>query len=405
MTFKLAGPLKPAWRFSRLASAISVGVALAATTTVSTAAHDSTRRVWEGSLEVSAHAGPTCSSQPKLPYRLAIRLTEGLQDRASLFVWGEVQAAWIEPSAANQAGGLRVIDAEHATGQVRVDLQDTRVHGLWQEEPSQAGCNFTAATLELSATTDPEARRLLLQQADLLVSAQSAQRALMSATDRDSARRAIAGVTAIADVVSRSSPYITVNAELALRLLDSGVLARAYGERLQALQILSASSGIYRALSHDKPEHAALALAREASLRHRVQGFSAAKPLIDEAMAILRKAGRESGEAAAHLHSQLGAWRLRAGDVSQAFRDFEVAVRIEVARNAPPLDRAAALNNLAQAVQRLGNMVDADALFRRALADAESSPAEGSSLAAVIRQNLEALQADRSGALANGVGV
>lgn len=402
MSFKNAGHQKLDRR--RLLLAGSIGAVLLVVSTASAATRDSAPRVWEGSLEVTAHAGPACTAQPTLPYRLAIRLAEGVRDHTGLFVWGDVQSGWIEPSAGGQASALFVVGAERATGKVQVDVHDARVRGRWQEEPSDTGCNFTEATLNLSETSGPEARRLLLRQADILASVQVAQQALMAATDRDSARRAIAGMTAMADLVSRLSPDITVNAELALRLLDSGVMARAYGERLQALQILSASSGIYRALSQDRPEHAALALAREASLRHRVHGFESAKPLIDEAMAILRKAGRESGEAAAHLHSQLGAWRLRSGDVAQAFRDFELAARIELARDASPLDRAAALNNLAQAVQRLGNRGDADALYRRALAEAESSLAEGANLAAVIRQNLEALQVDRAGALVDGVG-
>lgn len=343
--------------------------------------------------------GQSCTVQRAPPYQLPVymvRWTVPAQGD-TWFAWGDMQAALLQPAAPDSGVyAVRFFAATQPDGEAHLSLVNDSLRGRWRESGTDTspGCNWTQAALTLQPVASAKAAQALRVHAQYLHQAKVLQRQLQGA-DRVASLLLIERMV----VLAREMPELAqADKSVAQAFLDAGELAVVMRSPTQAARLLHASSSIYRRLAQAHPDDAALALSREAEVVRRQDGLPSALRLMDEALAVLDRAGRGNGATASNLLNMLGAWRLRDGQIQGALDVFQRAADIDQVRQAPADEHAMSLNNLAQALQRANRLDAATQMFERALVLAEQGPADGGSLAQVIRDNLAALRsrADRS---------
>lgn len=355
--------------------------------------------VWQGTLEVQEQQGNGCAVQRAPPYQLPVymvRWTAPAQGD-TWFSWGAMQAALLQPAGPDSGVyAVRFFTATQSDGEAQLSLGNGSLRGRWSETGAEtsSGCNWTQAALSLQPVASAEAAQALRVHAQYLYQAKALQRQLQGA-DRIASQPLIERMVTLAREMPEPAQ---ADKGVAQAFLEAGELAAVMRLPSQAARLLHASSNVYRRLAQTHPDDAALALSREAEAVRRQEGLPAAVRLMDEALAMLDLAGRGHGATASNLLNMLGAWRLRDGQIQSALDVFQLAADIDQVRQAPADEHAMSLNNLAQALQRANRLDAAEQMFERALVLAEHGPAEGGSLAQVIRNNLAVLRsrADRS---------
>lgn len=361
---------------------------------------------WQGTLEVIAQSGPGCTRHPSPPYRLRVEAAQGLLEAGSLLVWGELQAARLAVSPdASGSGPITLLGERVSVGTFSFSAAGTDLRGRWHEQAAtdSGDCAFIEARLHAAPTPTDAVSQAVLERGRRLLAVQQGLDALKLAADRAAAEAAVATLAGLAPSVSRAAEQWPPWADLAVKLIEAADIARALRRHAQAQVLLDASSALYRRLAHWRPEDAALGLAREATLHHRLGRTVRAAELLTEAQDVLLRGGLADGEAAAHLLSLRGAWALRGGDCDAAAVAFERALSITVERRGGPLDLAAARNNVAQAWAALGRHREALEQWQRALAEVTGASDTGvddttsrEQLADIIREAIDKVSGNGS---------
>lgn len=343
--------------------------------------------VWQGYLEVQAQAGSGCDASRALPYRIPLNALGMAGAAPGVLVWGGMQTAQLVP-AADGRHVLQMAGSTSVTGSVELETAEGGINGTWREREESGGCSFTEARLNLATVPSTDRQDALRQFGSYLLELHAASAMLAAVERRSDARAAAAALQSLAHrVPSRSD----ADSAIAQVFVEAAEVLQAMRERTAARSLAGTASNIYRRSVGDHPEFAALALGLEARLAYRAEGPAAARPLLDEAVAILRDHGRLASPAADSIFSQLGSWQLRGGNAPAALESFANALRSAEERGASPLERASAMSNLAAALKETGENGGALQLFRRALALAETTGDGAARLLEIIREHIASL--------------
>lgn len=392
-------------------------VLLAAALTSASAQQNAQQGAWQGELEVAQHSGLDCGQQPARPYRMAVQASAG--PGGIWMVWGaEMEIVRIVPhSQLHQPHVIQSFLSHTQVGRLYMDRD-----GLWREPdifPGESGCRFTEAYLRLQPVTDADRRAEIVRLGTWLTRWYEAKDGIIraGATTVPGSLQRTKAIEAVLDLARQLPAASSADDSVAEELQSAGDSASVFdlvksagdnasglGKDAAALELYQAASTVYRRMAPRDPEGAALGLMGEARLRYRIGGLPAARPVAEEALALLRQ--RDDTYAEWVVCGTLGLWQLHAGDVHQAEANLSRAARVDEKRDAPEDRRAQSLMNLAMAQEAGGRPTEALQTLRRALPLAEAAGGKGINdaagrngirLAKAIKQRIDALTAAGSG--------
>jgi tetratricopeptide (TPR) repeat protein len=343
--------------------------------------------LWSGTLTVAGQRGASCDPAAARPFTVPITIARVADD---LVAWGAMQTATLK-AATDDPARLDIVIGGSRAGEVRWTVApDASLEGQWAEtaDDTTAGCAWTDAHIDARAVED-DADRDATAYARYLLDVQQALLRMRTARSRDVVRAATTEVARFAAAVP--APGFEHRA-LAQWFVEAGALARVARSPEVAAQLYAAANTIYERIGDQFPEEAATALASEAQVRRGLGRKAAAEDLIQKGIALLRAQDRIATAAGSSLLNAYGAWRLGAGDATSARASFEAAAAADDARGAKR-EQAMSLNNVAQALQALGEGRTSEQAFEHALRIARALPdAAGASLVEMIRENLASLR-------------
>lgn len=353
--------------------------------------------VWQGWLEVRAHAGPGCAHEPAPPYRRPVQLVAVVADDTaaapSWLVLGAMEPVRIVP----REGALVLQSAEDARrtlGHIDPAVAALPVAGSaftagWAERADavDGGCAFAQAELQVEPATAGAAALSRVQPLLALWAAQSRE-APDARWPAAAVAEALAHLEALAQPGMPPSGLGGLASDLAEQLWSTK-------RRAEAAPLLAVAAALYARDGELALRHRALALARLGELMGSLRRSAPAEAAYREALALAQS--RSDARLAARLHNQLGTLLLRGGRTDEAGQAFEQAVAGE-RRGGDALDLAVALNNLGQSQERSGQAALARRSYEDALTVIAQAGEDGSGLAAMVRQHLEQLDAPRGSA-------
>lgn len=361
-------------------------------------AADAPAALWQGWLEVRAHAGPGCTHEPTPPYRRPVQLLALADTTAappSWLVLGPMEPVRLVPQGdtlALQAAedGRRTLGrVVAATGAMPAAGRPFTAHWAEHADAVDGACAFAQA--ELHVTPQPSADAAPLSHAPALLALWVAQ----ASQSPEAAWPAAAVAEALAHFEALAQPGVP---SVGLGGLASDLAERLWASRrrTEAAPLLAVAAALYARDGELALRHRALALARLGELLGSLRRGPAAEATYREALALA--ASRGDGRLVARLNNQLGTLLLRSGRADEAGLAFEQAVAGE-RRGGDVLDLAAALNNLGQSQERSGQPARARRSYVDALAVVAGAGEEGAGLAAILRAHLERLDASRGPAV------
>lgn len=363
----------------------SLVLALAA---LACAAHADVPAAWQGRLEVLRVEGRGCGPDLQAPFT---RQVQAVRQPDGWLLWGRMQTARLRAQAPGASGHvLEFLDPSGGGGAATVAAGPDAVTGEWREraDPAGGGCTFALARLHLEPVRDAAQAAASTALASYLQSLHAAQTGVLAAANRAEARPH-------AQVLQRLASQLPAPGDadqsIAQAFLDAAEHLSLLRERGLARQLAAVAATGYRRIADRAPEMTALALTSQARLMRRADRAGAAG-LVDEALALLARAGRLDTSAGASVLNQQGMWRRNAGDLPGALESFGRAVLAEERRNAEPFELALALNNLGITLRDTGDVARARQCLERALVLAQGYEGDQARLADVIRGHLDTLE-------------